>query len=141
MFYIDLAIVIAVRRCSTANVVILTPALFKHDARVVIHWRYAPCDKYYRRPFVDETGWGGWVDEYYSIYSDTVNVRKATLYPSEPDKFNEWHETISLVGAGTIPKDNIHLEAITLTNMQGNYQISSWEEGFPHSFADGLSVM
>ncbi|MDP6751427.1 MAG: Calx-beta domain-containing protein [Candidatus Poribacteria bacterium] len=60
-----------------------------HDARAVIHWRYAPCDKYYRHPFVDETGWGDWIDEYYTIYPDTVSVRKATLYTSEPDKFNE----------------------------------------------------
>jgi len=84
---------------------------------------------------------GDWVDEYYTIYPDTVSVRKATLYTSEPDKFNEWHEAIPLVGAGTIPEDNIHLEAIALTDTQGNHQIYSWEEGFPHSFTDGLSIM
>ena len=42
---------------------------------------------------------------------------------------------------GTIPEDNIHLEALALTNIPGNRQIYSWEEDFPYSFADGLSIM
>ena len=48
-------------------------------ARVVIHWRYAPADVFYKQPWVDaKTGWGDWVDEYYTVYPDGVGVRKLT---------------------------------------------------------------
>lgn len=115
--------------------------IYSHDARVIIHWRYALCDRYYRHPFVDETGWGDWVDEYYTIYPDEVCVRKATLYTSEPDKFNEWHEAIPLVGAGTIPEENIRMEAVALTDINGNKHLYSWKNGFPKTFEDGLNIM
>ena len=91
-----------------------------NDARVVIHWRYAPVDVAYHHPFVDpETGWSDWVDEYYTIYPDAVGVRKATVYTSAPDAWIEWQEAIVLNQPGTRPEDNIELGALSVANMRG----------------------
>ncbi|MHC4281277.1 MAG: hypothetical protein ACYSUJ_14165, partial [Planctomycetota bacterium] len=38
--------------------------LENNDARVVLHWRYALCDRFYNIARPDEiTEWGDWVDE------------------------------------------------------------------------------
>ena len=51
-----------------------------HDARKVVHWRYAPIDVRYQHPMTDlDTGWSDWVDEYYTIYPNAIGVRKITL--------------------------------------------------------------
>jgi hypothetical protein len=115
--------------------------IHNHDARVVIHWRYAPSNSNYEHPFVDETGWGDWVDEYYFVYPDEVATRDATLYTSNPHVFNEWHEAIPLVKPGSIPEDNIQMKAVALTNIDGRKRVYSWERGFPKTFEDGLNIM
>ncbi len=57
-----------------------------NEARAVVHWRYSPVDVRYRQPFIDpETGWGDWVDEYYTVYPDATCVRKITLHTTRPD--------------------------------------------------------
>lgn len=103
------------------------------SARVVVHWRYAPVDVNYERPFVDsDTGWSDWVDEYYYIYPDAVGVRKVTLHTSAPEKWSEWHEAIVLNQPGTMPEDNIELGALSLANMEGKSRTYTWTaEGAP----------
>jgi hypothetical protein len=116
--------------------------IHSHPARAVVHWRYAPNDKYYRHPYVDGTGWGDWVDEYYTIYPDRIATRKVKVYTSAPWNFMEWHEAIPLVGAGTIPEENVHWEALSLTDMSGHKVDYSWESGWPtEHFADGRNIM
>jgi hypothetical protein len=107
-----------------------------HNARVIVHWRYAPVDVYYCHPYVDQTGWGDWVDEYYIIYPDAVGVRKATIYTSAPDDWTEWQEAIVLNQPGTMPEDNLNLEAVSLANMDGQSHTYSWEDGSPSSMGD-----
>ena len=107
-----------------------------NDARVVVHWRYAPVDVYYCHPYVDGTGWGDWVDEYYIIYPDAVGVRKATIYTSAPDDWTEWQEAIVLNQPGTMPEDNLNLEAVSLANMNGESHTYSWEDGSPGGMGD-----
>lgn len=103
------------------------------DARVVIHWRYAPVDVGYNHPFIEpSTGWSDWVDEYHTIYPDAVGVRKITAYTSRPDLWMEWQESIVINPPGTMPEDNIELGAITVANMQGESKTYSWtKEGSP----------
>ncbi len=43
------------------------------DARIVVHWRYAPVAVSYR--LFETAGELGWVDEYYTIYPDGTTVR------------------------------------------------------------------
>jgi len=98
-----------------------------NDARVVVHWRYAPVDVRYNHPFIDPlTGWGDWVDEYYTIYPDAVGVRKITVYTTRPDLWTEFQESIVVNQPGTMPDDNIELGAVSLANMQGQSKTYYW---------------
>lgn len=99
------------------------------DARVVVHWRYAPVDVHYEHPFIEpETGWGDWVDEYYTIYPNAVGVRLLTLHTTQPDAWTEFHESIVLNQPGTMPEDNIELGALSVCNMKGEGRTYVWNE-------------
>jgi hypothetical protein len=105
-----------------------------HDARVVVHWRYAPVDVRYNHPFIDPlTGWSDWVDEYYTIYPDAVGVRKITVQTTRPDLWTEFQEAIVVNQPGTMPDDNIELGAVSLANMAGKSKTYYWnkERGGP----------
>ena len=112
-----------------------------HPARAVIHWRYAPSDRNYDVAYLVETWWGDRFDEYYYVYPDAVSVREATLYTSAPHKFNEWHEAIPLVNPGKIPEVVLEMEAIALTDAQGDTRVYSWQDGFPETLDDGKNIM
>lgn len=103
------------------------------DARVVVHWRYAPVDVHYNHPFIDPlTGWSDWVDEYYTIYPNGIGVRKITVYTTRPDLWTEWQESIVVNQPGTTPEDNIELGAVTLANMKGESKTHYWtKDGGP----------
>jgi hypothetical protein len=103
------------------------------DARVVVHWRYAPIDVNYEHPFTDLiTGWSDWVDEVYTIYPSGIGVRKITVQTNRPDLWTEFQEAIVINQPGTMPEDNIELGAISLANMQGHSKTFFWtEEGGP----------
>ena len=73
----------------------------------------------------NESGFGEWGNEYYYIYPDGVTVRKVL-----PGK-GAWQETIFLNEPGTRPEDNVHLEACTLLNLEGESKAYSWENGYP----------
>ncbi len=114
-----------------------------HEARIVIHWRYALCDMLYRLPYVDpETGWGDWADEYYIIYPDGTCLRKATCWSTKPEggwkgipeegvAHRECHESIVINQPGTRPDDNIETGAVTLANLSGQEHTYEWSEGAP----------
>ena len=105
-----------------------------NDARVVVHWRYAPIDVRYEHPFEDPlTGWHDWVDEYYTIYPDAVGVRTITAQTTRPDMWMEFQEAIVVNQPGTLPDDNIDHEAVSLCNMSGESKTYLWtrERGGP----------
>lgn len=102
--------------------------LESNPARVVIHWRYAltEVEKYklgWRDP---ETGWGDWVDEYWTVYPDGIAVREQILHSTDINKPHEWQETIVLNQPGSRPDDDINWNAITLENMEGKTQTYWW---------------
>ena len=107
-----------------------------NEARVVVHWRYAPVDVQYTLPYIDEeSGWGDWADELYTIYPDGTGVRKAVLHTTKPDDFSEWHEAIILNQPGTLPTENIEATAVSLSNNKGETVDYTWgEEGGPAEF-------
>ena len=98
-----------------------------NPARAIVHWRYAPCDKHYDIPR-DGGGdiWGDWAEEYFTIYPDAVSVRKVTAYSSRTGGFDmesphiEFHEAIPVTNPGTVPEDNIHWNALSATDYDGN---------------------
>ena len=104
-----------------------------NNARVVVHWRYAPVDVQYEHPFTDPaTDWSDWVDEYYTIYPDASGVRRITVHTSATDRWCEFQECIVVNQPGTMPDDNIDLGAVTLANMDGQEKTYTWtEEGGP----------
>ena len=103
-----------------------------HNARVVVHWRYALVDNFYTFARVDEaTGWGDWTDEVYYIYPDGVGIRKITLHSTNPEQPHEWQEGIIVMGPGQRPDEVLEPEAVTLANMNGETATYSWEHSTP----------
>ncbi|MHC4362873.1 MAG: LamG-like jellyroll fold domain-containing protein, partial [Planctomycetota bacterium] len=98
-----------------------------HDARVVLHWRYAISDIVYGIFAADKDGWGEWADEYYYIYPDGVSTRKQILHSNHLS--HEWQETIVLHQPGTRPEDNIEMDGLTWGNMDGESKTYTWKEG------------
>jgi hypothetical protein len=101
-----------------------------NPARVVVHWRYSPIDLDYQHPYRDEmTGWGDWVDEYYTIYPDSIGVRKATIHTGSPaEHWIEYQEGIVVNQPGTIPEDNINFDAVSFANLKGESKTYVWTE-------------
>jgi hypothetical protein len=99
-----------------------------NNARVVVHWRYAPVDVRYEHPFIDpNTGWFDWVDEYYVIYPDASGVRAITVKSNGLDKWIEFQESIVINQPGTLPDDNIELGAVSVANMEGKHITYVWD--------------
>lgn len=103
-----------------------------NDARVVVHWRYAPIDVNYTQAYVDpSTGWGDWTDEVHTIYPDGIAVRRITLHSSNPKTEHEWHEGIVVMGPGMTPNDALEPAGLTLANNRGESHTYSWEKTVP----------
>ncbi len=105
------------------------------EARVVIHWRYAMTNVINEIRDEDETGWGEWVDEYFTIYPDSIGIRKQILHSSNYEKCKQWgyqfQETIMINSAGKSPEDNLEKMAITFANLDGETASYSWDNGTP----------
>jgi hypothetical protein len=106
-----------------------------HDARIVVHWRYAVADIRYTINHENPiTGWGDWTDEYYTIYPDAVATRKQVLWTTSNVDGFQWQETIFFSQPGTRPEDNIEMQAFTLANMDGQMHTYSWAAGAPEEY-------
>lgn len=105
------------------------------EARVVVHWRYAPIDINYKFAWVDPlTGWGDWTDEVHTLYPDGVGVREITVHTSTPDVRREFHEGIVVMSPGMNPTDAIEPAGLTLVNDDGVAHTLSWEEATPPKY-------
>ena len=79
-------------------------------ARIVVHWRYAMTDVLYNIGESDPiTGWGDWVDEYYTIYPDGLAVRHFLIHA--PRKRYSITEPATLNNPGEKAEDNVSIEA------------------------------
>jgi hypothetical protein len=96
----------------------------------VVHWRYIPVSVRKELSQVDvKTGWSDCIDEYYTFYPDGIGIREVVQYTS--GKPLGPSESIVLCQPGTKPEDNVHLEAMTLVNLKGEYHTYSWAKGAP----------
>jgi len=121
------------KQCRYSHVRILEST----PARCVIHWRYALASINHAIYAEDDNGWGDWVDEYWTIYPDGVAVRKQVLHSPafvKSPKGYQFQETIFFNQPGTRPQDNIEMDAITFSDMEGNMSTYSWEKGPPKKF-------
>lgn len=106
------------------------------DARVVIHWKYAPVDASGALLNADPmTNWNDWVDEFYTIYPDGVGVRRMKLFSSVWDQPVLLQESTVINEPGTAPQDNVSLSAVTLANQSGESRTSSWEASWPSALS------
>ncbi|MGB5847954.1 MAG: LamG domain-containing protein [Ignavibacteriaceae bacterium] len=106
------------------------------DARVLIHWRYGLVDsRYLFAPGVD--GWGGWTDEYWTIYPDGVAIRHV---PRGIVFGDGWVETMFFSEPGTVPEDNCELDALTIIVDDGESTTLSWKEDSPEGEFDDVQT-
>ena len=104
-------------------------------ARCVVHWRYALTNVVNEIRDEDESGWGDWVDEYFTIYPDGVGVRKQVLHSQNYLRYRQWgyqfQETILINQAGSKPTDNLEDFAMSFSDMDGNVEKYSWLKSAP----------
>lgn len=102
------------------------------DARIVVHWRYAPVSAYnnlWRQN--EKTGWAVWVDEYYYIYPDQTAIRKVAwktgslLYP------RQFQETLPLTHPGQLRGDVMEADYLKIANLKGEQQSFYYMENPP----------
>jgi len=93
-----------------------------HDARVLVHWRYASVDIRYK--FENDRIWA---DEYHYIYPDGTAIRYVT-YHDEP---TGWQDVQFFAEAGSTPEDQINLQALTVANLDGKTFKMDWSNGIP----------
>ena len=96
-----------------------------HDARVVVHWRYAVTDVLYRIANMHGNSWGAWADEYYYIYPDGVAVRAFTIYNMGGE--HSITEPASYNNPGERAEDNLHIDALIQANMEGQIRRQYWD--------------
>ena len=102
-----------------------------HDARTVVHWRYALVDAYYKFVAVGDDLRGEWCDEFYIIYPDYTGIRKMVLHYSKPIRPHDWAEQIVVLPPGTTPTEVINSPEITLVNMRGQTHSYTWDSNLP----------
>lgn len=91
-----------------------------HDARTVVHWRYAPVSSKNNLWNVDEkTGRACWVDEYYTIYPDAIGVRKPTWKTGTLGGPHQFQESLPFTNPGQYKNDVVEKDFCTVANMQG----------------------
>ena len=98
-------------------------------ARAVVHWRYALSEVENAKlaDASDPSQWGAWADEYWTVYPDGSAVRRQVLWTDNPEReASEFQESIIIMPAGQRPEDNLHLDALSLSNLKGESKSYSW---------------
>jgi hypothetical protein len=94
------------------------------DARVVVHWRYAVVDILYQFP----KRASGWADEYFFIYPDGVVMRNV-VYRAK--SWPGWQTLQFLTQQGQRDEDVVHLQALTVADLDGDVLKLDWTNGPP----------
>ena len=90
------------------------------EARVVIHWRYAPVSAYDHTWNADpKTGWECWIDEYYYIYPDASAIRKVSWKKGTLGDLRQFQETLALLHPGQIVSDLLEKDYVTVADYAG----------------------
>jgi hypothetical protein len=102
------------RHCNYSHVRVIEST----DARVVVHWRYAPTSSHDHHWKVDpKTGWGCWVDEYYFIYPDAMCIRKVMWKRGTLGPQRQFQESLPLSHPGQVQGDIVEREYVTIANL------------------------
>lgn len=99
------------------------------EARVVVHWRYAPTSAYLNTWNVDpKTGWECWIDEYYYIYPDATAIRKVSWKTGSLGYPRQFQETLALLSPGQKISDLLEIDNALVSDYNGNKSKQSFVE-------------
>jgi hypothetical protein len=113
------------RHCRFSHVRIIE----NNDARVVIHWRYAPVSAYNNTWRVDpKTGWECWIDEYYYIYPDGSSIRKVSWKKGSLGWPRQFQESTPLLHPGQLKSDLLFKEYLHVADYNNNIRPVSYVE-------------
>ncbi len=99
------------------------------DARVVVHWRYAPTSAYLSTWRPDpKTGWECWIDEYYFIYPDATAIRKVSWKTGSLGYPRQFQETLALLHPGQKVSDLLEIDNALVADYDGNKGKQSFVE-------------
>ncbi|MCX6877568.1 MAG: Ig-like domain-containing protein, partial [Verrucomicrobia bacterium] len=101
------------------------------DARAVVFWRNSPVGVNYQQKYVnEETGWGDWSEETYTVYPDGVAVRKVVLWSGNLTEWHEWCQSLQILHPGQRPEDVLDARRImSVANMAGERKTFGWDSG------------
>lgn len=109
-----------------------------HDARTVVHWRYAPVSSKNNLWNVDKkTRRACWVDEYYTIYPDAIGVRKPTWKTGTLGGPRQFQESLPFTNPDQYNNDVVEKDFCTVANMQGEQLTLRFVENPPKT-QDGV---
>ena len=116
----------------------------QNDARVVVHWRYAPVSVENKLMNIDERlGNGAWIDEYYYFYPDVTGVRKVTWKRDTLGEPVQFQESIPLAHPGQTQGEVVHNEYATVGNLAGDTQVLAYVDKpgeIEKQFPDDLTI-
>jgi hypothetical protein len=127
------------RRCRYSHVRVIENT----DARVVVHWRYAPVSAHdnlwAENP---KTGRALWVDEYYYIYPDQMAVRNVSWKSGTlGDGGVQFQESLPFTQPGQLQSDVINMDFAHVANLKGEVatlQFRKEPDQTPKPLADPL---
>ncbi|HSH18872.1 MAG TPA: hypothetical protein VLA03_00375, partial [Draconibacterium sp.] len=113
------------RHCRFSHVRIIENS----DARVVVHWRYAPVSAYDNTWRVDpKTGWECWIDEYHYIYPDGSGIRKVSWKKGTLGFPRQFQESLPLLHPGQVESDLLYKDFAHVADYEGNIKVQSYVE-------------
>jgi len=132
------------RHCRFSHVRIIE----SNEARVVVHWRYAPVSSKDNTWRVDpKTGWECWIDEYYYIYPDGTAIRKVSWKKGTLGFPRQFQETLALLSPGQKVSDLLEIDFASTADYEGKtgkvsfvenpniapYGPFDWSQKFPYT--------
>jgi hypothetical protein len=128
------------RHCRFSHVRIIE----SNDARVVVHWRYAPVSAYNNTWRIDpKTGWECWVDEYHYIYPDAAGIRKVSWKKGTLKYPRQFQESLPLLHPGQVESELLHKDYVHVADYNGNVNPVSYVEdpnSMDRKFANDYTV-
>ncbi len=113
------------RHCRFSHVRIIE----NNEARVVVHWRYAPVsinENTWRRD--PKTGWECWVDEYYYIYPDQTAIRNVSWKKGTLGFPRQFQESLVLVHPEQRACEVVEKDFATVADYEGRMNKVSFVE-------------
>jgi hypothetical protein len=99
------------------------------DARVVIHWRYAPVSAYNNTWRIDpKTGWECWIDEYYYIYPDATGIRKVSWKKGSLGYPRQFQESLPILQPGQMKGELLNVDYVHVADYENNIKPVSFVE-------------